>query len=113
MRLLKLLGVVTPALRFVAAAMLLGGLVIAASPSLLRGFLHTLVTLRVPARRLTILMVFVITAGVSLLLCAQSLHGRAFYTSSVLIGLFWIALVSTPLSVCGLGHQFSVSLDAG
>ena len=49
-----------------------------------------MVTARALARRLTVVMTFVINLAVPPLLFAQVLYGRALYTSSVLIGLYWI-----------------------
>ena len=111
--LLKLLETVTLALHFVAVEMLLGGLLIAAFLSFFRGFPHALVTSRALARRLTIVMTFVINLGVPPLLFAQVLYGRALYTSSVLIGLYWIALVPTLMLTYWLLYRFSARLEAG
>src|ERR1035438_4170589 len=91
--LLKLLHVVTLSLHFVAVEMLLGGLLIAVLLSLFRGSPLSLVTARALARRLTVVMTFVINLAVPPLLFAQVLYGRALYTSSVLIGLYWISII--------------------
>ena len=45
------------------------------------------------ARRLPIIMTFVINLGVPPLLFAQVLYGRAFYSSSILLGVEWLAVV--------------------
>lgn len=45
------------------------------------------------AHRLPTLMAFVINLGIPPLLFAQVLYGRALYTSSVLIGAFWISVI--------------------
>lgn len=111
--LLKLLHIVTLSLHFVAVEMLLGGLLLAVLLSLLRGFPHSLVTARALARRLTIVMTYVINLGVPPLLFAQVLYGRALYTSSVLIGLYWIALVPTLMLTYWLLYRFSARLEAG
>ena len=111
--LLKLLDIVTLSLHFVAVEMLLGGLLIAATLSLFRGFPNALVTSRALARRLTVVMTFVINLGVPPLLFAQVLYGRALYTSSVLIGLYWIALVPTLMLTYWLLYRFSARLEAG
>jgi hypothetical protein len=42
---------------------------------------------------LPILMTFVINLGVPPLLFSQVLYGRALYTSSILIGLYWISVI--------------------
>ena len=43
--------------------------------------------------RLPMVMAFVINLGIPPLLFSQVLYGRAFYTSSVLIGAYWIAVI--------------------
>ena len=85
--LFKLLHIVTLALHFVAVEMLLGGLLLAVLFSLFRSSPGSLVIARALARRLTVVMTYVINLGVPPLLFAQVLYGRALYTSSVLIGL--------------------------
>jgi hypothetical protein len=111
--LLKLLHIVTLALHFVAVEMLLGGLLLAILLSLFRKSPHSLVTARALARRLTIVMTYVINLGVPPLLFAQVLYGRALYTSSVLIGLYWIAIVPTLMLLYWLLYKFSARLDTG
>jgi len=111
--LLKLLHIVTLALHFVAVEMLLGGLLLAVLLSLLRNSAHAHVTARAIAKRLTIVMTFVINLGVPPLLFAQVLYGRALYTSSVLIGVYWIALIPTLILTYWLLYKFSARLDAG
>jgi hypothetical protein len=111
--LLKLLHVVTLALHFVAVEMLLGGLLLAILLSLFRKSPHSLVTAKALARRLTVVMTYVINLGVPPLLFAQVLYGRALYTSSVLIGLYWIAIIPTLMIVYWLLYKFSGRLDQG
>ena len=111
--LLKLLHVVTLALHFVAVEMLLGGLLIAVLLSLFRGSPQSLVTARALARRLTVVMTFVINLGVPPLLFAQVLYGRALYTSSVLIGVYWISIVLILMLTYWLLYRFSARLEAG
>jgi len=109
--LLKLLHIVTLSLHFVAVEMLLGGLLLAILLGLFNGPAH--VTARALARRLTVVMTFVINLGVPPLLFAQVLYGRALYTSSVLIGVYWIALIPTLILTYWLLYKFSARLDAG
>src|SRR6202035_3642140 len=90
--LFKLLHIVTLSLHFVAVEMLLGGLLIAVVLSLFQGSAH--VAARALARRLTVVMTYVITLGAPPLLFAQVLYGRALYTSSVLIGAWWISIIA-------------------
>jgi hypothetical protein len=111
--LLKLLHIVTLALHFVAVEMLLGGLLLAVLLSLLRGSPAALVTARAVARRLTVVMTYVINLAVPPLLFAQVLYGRALYTSSILIGLYWIAIIFILMLTYWLLYRFSGRLEAG
>ncbi len=111
--LLKLLHIVTLSLHFVAVEMLLGGLLLAILLSLFGKSAHSHVTARALARRLTVVMTFVINLAVPPLLFAQVLYGRALYTSSVLIGLYWIAIIPTLMLVYWLLYKFSARLEAG
>ncbi|MGA2537013.1 MAG: hypothetical protein ABSF53_13435 [Terracidiphilus sp.] len=111
--LLKLLHIVTLALHFVAVEMLLGGLLLAVVLSLFRGSPLSLTTARALARRLTVVMTYVINLGVPPLLFAQVLYGRALYTSSVLIGLYWISIIGILTLTYWLLYQFSARLEAG
>ena len=111
--LLKLLHIVTLSLHFVAVEMLLGGLLLAILLSLFSKSANSLVTARALARRLTVVMTFVINLAVPPLLFAQVLYGRALYTSSVLIGLYWIAIVPMLMLIYWLLYKFSARLEAG
>jgi hypothetical protein len=111
--LFKLLHIVTLALHFVAVEMLLGGLLLAVLLSLFRSSPASLVTARALARRLTVVMTFVINLAVPPLLFAQVLYGRALYTSSVLIGLYWISIIGLLMLTYWLLYQFSARLEAG
>jgi hypothetical protein len=111
--LFKLLHVVTLSLHFVAVELLLGGLLVAILLSLFRGSPHASVAARALARRLTIVMTYVINLGVPPLLFAQVLYGRALYTSSVLIGVYWIALIPALMLVYWLLYRFTARLEAG
>jgi hypothetical protein len=111
--LLKLLHVVTLALHFVAVEMLLGGLLLAVLLSLFHRSPHSQVAAKALARRLTVVMTFVINLGVPPLLFAQVLYGRALYTSSVLIGLYWIAIIPALILTYWLLYMFSARLDRG
>jgi hypothetical protein len=111
--LLKLLHIVTLALHFVAVEMLLGGLLLAILLSLFRRSPASMVTARAIARRLTVVMTFVINLAVPPLLFSQVLYGRALYTSSVLIGLYWIAVIGLLALAYWLLYSFTARLDAG
>lgn len=110
--LFKLLHIVTLALHFVAVEMLLGGLLLAVLLSLSRSP-HAHVAARALARRLTVVMTYVINLGVPPLLFAQVLYGRALYTSSVLIGVYWISIILILMLVYRALYRFSAQLEAG
>lgn len=111
--LLKALHIVTLALHFVAVEMLLGGLLLAVLLSLLRRSPQALVAARAIARRLTVVMTYVINLGVPPLLFAQVLYGRALYTSSVLIGVYWISIILLLMLLYRLLYRFTRQLEAG
>ncbi len=111
--LLKLLHIVTLSLHFVAVEMLLGGLLLAVVLSLFRNSAHAHITARSLARRLTVVMTYVINLGVPPLLFAQVLYGRALYTSTVLIGAYWISIIALLTLTYWLLYKFSALLDAG
>ncbi len=91
--------------------MLLGGLLLAVGLSLFDGPAH--VAARALARRLTVVMTYVINLGVPPLLFAQVLYGRALYTSSVLIGAWWISIIALLILAYWLLYRFAARLDAG
>jgi hypothetical protein len=93
--------------------MLLGGLLLAVLLSLFRRSPASTVTARALARRLTVVMTFVINLAVPPLLFAQVLYGCALYTSSVLIGLYWISIIGLLMLTYWLLYQFSARLEAG
>jgi hypothetical protein len=111
--LLKLLHIVTLALHFVAVEMLLGGLLLAVLLSLFSKSPLASVTARALARRLTVVMTYVINLGVPPLLFAQVLYGRALYTSSVLIGIYWISIIGILMLTYWLLYRFSARLEEG
>ena len=111
--LFKLLHIVTLALHFVAMQVLVGGLLVAVLLNLLGSAESAGNAARAIGRRLTIVMTYVINLGVPPLLFAQVLYGRAIYTSSVMIGLRWIAVVPALILAYWLLYRFSTGLDAG
>ncbi len=111
--LFKLLHNDTLSLHFVAVEMLLGGLLLAVGLSLFNQSAAATTTARALARRLTVVMTYVINLGVPPLLFAQVLYGRALYTSSVLIGVYWIAIIPMLMLCYWLLYQFSARLDKG
>lgn len=92
--LFKLLSVVTLALHFAAMQLMVGGLTLA---TILNAFGKRDSAARQSSnsiiKKLPIVMVYVINFGVPPLLFAQVLYGQALYTSSVLIGAYWIAVI--------------------
>lgn len=117
--LFKALHLVTLSLHFGALEMLLGGLLIATwlnargarrngqPAALRRGIAAAL------ARRLPIVMTFVINLGVPPLLFAQVLYGRALYTSSVLIGVYWIGVIFLLMACYWLLYRFAAGTEQG
>ncbi|HEY3330403.1 MAG TPA: hypothetical protein VGK19_10310 [Capsulimonadaceae bacterium] len=94
--LMKVLGLLTLALHFVSVQILIGSLLAVWILSLKATSTQSLTyktAAHVLARRITIVMTFVINLGIPPLLFAQVLYGRALYTSSVLIGVIWIGVV--------------------
>jgi len=87
--LFKILHNLTFALHLASVDLLIGGLILALAFSLMgRAQPAGMIVHRLPT-----LMAFVINLGVPPLLFAQVLYGRALYTSSVLIGVFWISVI--------------------
>lgn len=111
--LFKLLHIVTLALHFVAVEMLLGGLLLAVLLSLFRGSAPSQVVARALARRLPVVMTYVINLGVPPLLFAQVLYGRALYTSSVLIGAYWISIILILMLLYRMLYRFAAQVQAG
>ncbi|MBS0661115.1 MAG: hypothetical protein JSR82_23090 [Verrucomicrobia bacterium] len=110
--LFKALHIVTLALHFTAVHLLLGGLLVAvafaaSSDPARRGAAAAI------ARRLTVVMTYVINFGVPPLLFAQVLYGRALYTSTVLVGAWWIALIPILILCYWLLYQFAERAAAG
>ncbi|HVT10947.1 MAG TPA: hypothetical protein VHE55_01665 [Fimbriimonadaceae bacterium] len=94
--LMKALGLLTLALHFFAVQILIGSLLAVCYLSLRGRSQKSQVVLSaasVVAKRLPVVMTYVINLGVPPLLFAQVLYGRALYTSSVLIAVFWISVI--------------------
>lgn len=94
--LFKTLHLATLALHFVAVYLMVGGLTVAT----LWNFLGRRDPASVQAeasraivKRLPVVMTYLINLGIPPLLFAQVLYGRALYTSSVLIGAYWISVI--------------------
>jgi hypothetical protein len=94
--LFKLLEMLTVTLHFLAVQLLVGGLVIGTVWAFWARWTKRPAvadSAGVIAHRLPILMTYVINLGVPPLLFAQVLYGRAIYTSSILIGTWWISVI--------------------
>lgn len=94
--LFKVLHTATLVLHFTAVHFLVGGLAVAVFWSLVGRWRNDEAQLNAGgavARRLPVVMAYVINLGVPPLLFAQVLYGRALYTSSVLIGFWWISVI--------------------
>ena len=118
--LFKALHIVTLALHFISVELLLGGLLVATwlnfHGASRRGDPTALLRLNASAaiaRRLPIVMTYVINLGVPPLLFAQVLYGRALYTSSVLIGVYWIAVIFLLMACYWLLYRFAAGAETG
>lgn len=63
--------------------------------------------------RLPVVMTFVINLGVPPLLFAQVLYGPALYTSSILIGAWWISVIVLLTFAYWLLYRFAAGCEAG
>ncbi len=118
--LFKALHILTMALHFYAVELLIGGLLIAVLLNLMgvmgRGSAISGVRLGAAAslaKRLPIVMTYVINLGVPPLLFSQVLYGRALYTSSVLIGAYWIAVIPMLMACYWLLYKFNAGAERG
>ncbi len=96
--LFKILHDVTLSLHFIAVQTLIGGLLVATVLGLLSRKESSTANLKkesakMIAVRLPVVMTYVINLGVPPLLFLQVLYGRSFYTSTVLIGMYWISVI--------------------
>jgi hypothetical protein len=94
--LFKVLHDLTLSLHFGALFMMLGGTVLGIAWNWIgraRGDAVMTSASGVLATRLPVLMTYVINLGVPPLLFTQVLYGRALYTSTVLIGTFWLMVI--------------------
>ena len=94
--LFKVLEVLTTTLHFVAVQLMIGGLLLGTVWAFLgrrRGNPLMAKASDAIVQWLPVVMLFLINFGVPPLLFAQVLYGRAIYTSSVLIGTFWISVI--------------------
>ncbi len=114
--LFKFLHDLTLGLHFGALQLLLGGLLLATTWNLvghLTGSKSAVGASGVVARKLTIVTTYVVNFGVPPLLFAQVLYGQALYTSSVLIGAWWIAVVFLIMTAYALLYRMTTLANAG
>jgi len=111
--LLKALHIVTLSLHFIAVEMLVGGLFVAAVLSIARNNAAARAVSSALSKRLPVVMTYVINLAVPPLLFAQVLYGRALYTSSVLIGAWWIALIGLLMATYWLLYRFAARVEGG
>jgi hypothetical protein len=116
--LFKALHILTLALHFYAVEMLLGGLMVATCLCFFGGLRGGTPLLRLNAaasitRRLPIVMTYVINLGVPPLLFAQVLYGRALYTSSVLVGMYWFSVILLLMVCYWLLYRFDANVARG
>ena len=118
--LFKVLHILTLALHFISVELLLGGMLVAlwlnfrgnSSPLSELGRIRLSASSSI-SRRLPIVMTYVINLGVPPLLFAQVLYGRAIYTSSVLIGLYWISVVFLLMACYWILYKFAARSEQG
>ncbi len=114
--LFKILNVVTLGLHFVALEILIGGLLMVAILNYFGTKQGATLVLNqsasLMARRLPIVMTYVINLGVPPLLFTQVLYGQALYTSSVLIGLWWISVIAILMLAYWLLYKVAEKVEA-
>lgn len=112
--LFKSLHILTLTLHFVAVKILLGGLLIATLLNIFGRSNPVYQSAAVSmARRLPLVMTYVINLGIPPLLFSQVLYGPALYTSNVLIGLYWISIVFLLMACYWFLYGFSDGVAAG
>jgi uncharacterized membrane protein len=108
--LMKALSLLTLALHFFAVQVLIGTLLAVCYLSYRGRSLKSsafLSAASVVAKRLPVVMTYVINLGVPPLLFAQVLYGRALYTSSVLIAVMWISVIFLLVLVYALLYHIA------
>ncbi|HVZ81040.1 MAG TPA: hypothetical protein VHE12_09645 [bacterium] len=114
--LFKALHHLTLSLHFSFLAMLLGGLVL----GILWNLIGQATRKKAPlfasglvANRLPIITTYVINLGVPPLLFVQVLYGRAIYTSTILIGVYWISVVFAVMGAYWVLYRMASRAEAG
>lgn len=112
--LFKFLHVLTLSLHFGALQLLLGGLALATLWNLVGSLLESPGAAQASGavvRKLPIVTTYVINFGVPPLLFSQILYGRALYTSSVLMGTWWISVVFLVMAAYALLYRMGKLAD--
>jgi hypothetical protein len=112
----KTLHIATLSLHFVTVYLLVGGLILAMiwnflgrnKPSSVRAEAAGAI-----AKRLPIVMTYLINLGIPPLLFSQVLYGRALYTSSALIGAYWISVIFLLMAGYYLLYKISQRAEEG
>lgn len=112
---MKALGLLTLSLHFFAVQILLGSLlgVCYFTYKGRKGDSGFQTAASVIARRLPIVMTYVINLGIPPLLFAQVLYGRALYTSSILIGAIWISVIFLVMAIYWLLYRIAEKTSQG
>ncbi|MCS6776544.1 MAG: hypothetical protein RMJ43_01135 [Chloroherpetonaceae bacterium] len=114
--LMKVLSLVTLALHFSAVMLLVGSLLLVLyhnTRGRSRRDADQVSASFVLARRLPVIMTYVINLGIPPLLFAQVLYGRALYTSSILIGVLWFAVIPLLMLAYWLLYRIAPRIEKG
>jgi len=106
--LFKVFHDLTLALHFASLYLLIGGLFLSIAWNVLGHARKSAVMIEasgVILSRLPIVMTYVINLGIPPLLFTQVLYGRALYTSSILIGGYWISVVFVIMAAYGMLYR--------
>lgn len=112
--LMKLLSLLTLGLHFSAVMMLVGSLILVALLNLVgrRGKrLDQVHASYIIAKRLPVIMTYVINLGVPPLLFLQVLYGRQIYSSSILIGALWISVIPLVMAAYWLIYRTVYAIE--
>ena len=112
--LMKLLSLLTLGLHFSAVMLLVGSLILVLVLNI-RGRsgkrLELVQASYIVAKRLPVIMTYVINLGVPPLLFLQVLYGRQIYSSSVLIGALWISVIGLVIAAYWLLYRSVAAIE--
>lgn len=114
--LMKLLSLVTLGLHFSAVMILVGSLLLVIWLNVGGRTQRNLDRVRASytlAKRMPVIMTYVINLGVPPLLFLQVLYGRQIYSSSVLIGTFWILIIAELILAYWLIYRCVNAIERG